>query len=493
VTATDTRIPLQDARDFPAVRSAAEAYEVTIQSTEPRMKEVVLVVGKEENTLLVQPGRTFPEPLKYENQGRATAWSVGAAVGADCDGGWARPLSALVAGDNGLPQEDAAAGGRQRRREFHTSGSQTVTNLIYNFRTGYYGHRDYHDFYSTWNGVSDLWDGDELFIQFRVKIDPRRLNPGNEGAGKLWFLHMMGKGGAQQLVMNCPDATRRRFNIFTNYGSAPNSRLTGQGDGVTGATYQSYMPNSRWERTCVIGNTDGCWEWPVDEWVTLLLHVKPGHDNDFMYPLPSEVNQNRNLIAVDGSGFRPVNDGSVLEFETNAVPVRDSFRFAGAKDNQAEDYFAGWRLRFMSGDGLPSSFLFRVLGYRVVNGRARWRVTNMRATETMPSGVPGTGDRIRVDWSSAATDAKYADTVVEVWAKRPGDPDYVTLYSKADLPWIFGDLASGVCDLHPPGFNCFQPTGYQNVQDGQPPPRQTYWYRFDQIILSRQFIPAPVA
>jgi hypothetical protein len=134
-----------------------------------------------------------------------------------------------------------------------------------------------------------------------------------------------------------------------------------------------------------------------------------------------------------------------------------------------------------------------VLGYRVVNGRARWRVTNMRATESMPSGVPAAGDRIRVDWSSAEADATYADTTVEVWAKRPGDPDYVTLFSKADLPWIFGDLASGVSQLHPPGFNCFQPTGYQNVQDGQPPPRQTYWYRFDQIILSRQFIPAPVA
>jgi hypothetical protein len=147
----------------------------------------------------------------------------------------------------------------------------------------------------------------------------------------------------------------------------------------------------------------------------------------------------------------------------------------------------------MSGNSMPSSFVFKVVDYRVVNGRARWRVTNMRDVDSLPSGVPVAGDRVRIDWWRAEQNAKYDDTVVEVWAKRAGDPDYVTLFSKADLPWIFGDLSSGVYDLHPPGFNCFQPTGYQNVQDGQMPPRRTYWYRFDQIILSRNFIPAPAA
>ena len=93
--------------------------------------------------------------------------------------------------------ESIGGGGRRvKRRGFHTSGSQTLGGLIYNFRTGYYGHRDYHAFYPTWGDQTDIWDGDELFLQFRVKIDPRRLDPGNEGAGKLWFLHMMGMGGA---------------------------------------------------------------------------------------------------------------------------------------------------------------------------------------------------------------------------------------------------------------------------------------------------------
>jgi hypothetical protein len=489
ITASDTRIELTDARDFPAVASRAAAYEVTIQSAVPRMKEVVLVVGKQDNALLVERGRIFPEPAKFENQGKPAAWAAGAAVGMDSDGGWARPLSALVAGDNGLSSADPAAGGSLKRRVFRNGRS--LAESIYNFRTGYYGHADYHRFYDTWNGESGVWDGDELFLQFRVKIDPRRLDPGNEGAGKLWFLHMMGKGGAQQLVMNSPDIERKRFSIFTNYGSNPNSRLTGQGEGVSDGSYQSYMPNSKWERSCVIGNTNGCWEWPVGEWVTLLLHVKPGHDNDFMYPLPSDVNKGVNLITVDTSAFQPSNDGTTLEFETNAVPVRDSFRFANALSNQAENYFQDWRLRFMTSDSVPTTLPFKVLSYRVVNGRARWRVAKQKALDTMPAGVPAGGNRIRVDWASA-DNATYADTKVEVWAKRAGDADYVTLFSQADLPWIFGDLASGVYDLHPPGFNCFQPTGYQNVQDGVSPPRQSYWYRFDQVILSRQFIPAPI-
>jgi hypothetical protein len=109
----------------------------------------------------------------------------------------------------------------------------------------------------------------------------------------------------------------------------------------------------------------------------------------------------------------------------------------------------------------------------------------------MPSGVPTSGDSIRVDWASA-DNASYKDTTVEVWAKRQSDAGYVALFSQTDMPWIFGDVSSGVYNLHPPGFNCFQPTGYQNVQDGVSPPRKSYWYRFDQIILSRQFIPAPI-
>jgi len=493
LAADDTQIVLTDATDFPPVPIAEAVYEVTIQSSSPRMKEVVLVVGKEGNTLSVRRGRRFPEPLKFLNKGEPAAWAPGAAVGADSDGGWARPLSALVAGDNGHAEDDPAAGGSVRRRQFRARGGQSLSSLIYNFRTGYYGHRDYHSFYPTWAGQSDIWDGDELFLQFRVKIDPRRLNPGNEGGGKLWFLHMMGKGGAQQLVMNSPDPDRRRFRIFTNYGTGPNSKLTGQGNGITSGSYESYMPNSKWEKTCVVGDTDGCWEWPVGEWVTLLVHVKPGHDNDFMYPFLSEVNQNRSFINVDTAGYKPTNDGSVIEFETNAVPVRDAFRFSGALNNQATGYFNDWRLRFMSSDALPNSFVFRVLDYRVIDGRARWRVASMRPIDSIPKGMPMDGDRIRVDWWRAEQNAKYRDTVVEVWAKRAADPGYVPLFSRTDLPWMFGDSATGVYDLHPPGFNCFQPTGYQNVQDGEMPPRQTYWYRFDQIILSRNFIPAPIA
>jgi hypothetical protein len=490
VTADATRIVLSDARDFPGVATAAAAYEVTIQTTSPRKKEVVLVVGKQESTLLVQRGRTFPEPAKFENGGLATAWSAGAAVGADCDGGWARPLSALVAGadGNGLDRDDPAAGGTLRRRVFRNGRS--LAESIFNFRTGYYGHADYHRFYNSWDGETGVWDGNELYLQFRVKIDPRRLDPGNEGAGKLWFLHMMGKGGAQQLVMSSPDPDRRRFSIFTNYGTNPNSRLTGQGVGITDGQYESYMPNSRWEKTCVVGDANGCWEWPVGEWVTLLLRVKPGHDNDFVYPMPSEVNNNINLLEVETAVFAPTNNGDILEFETNAVPVRDTFKFDGAKNNQAENYFEGWRLRFMTSTSLSTTFAYQVVNYRVVNGRARWRVAKLKALETMPGGRPSAGDRIRVEWKSAA-DASYADTTVEMWAKRSGDQGYVPLFSQVDLPWIFGDVSSGVYDLHPPGFNCFQPTGYQNVQDGLPPPRRSYWYRFDQVIMSRQFIPAP--
>jgi len=489
VSAVATRIELSDARDFPGVASPEASYELVIQTVSPRKKEVVLVVGKDGNALIVQRGRFCPEPAKYENLGKATSWEIGAAIGNDCDGGWARPLSAIVAGENGREKDDLADAGRLPRRTFRNG--RTLAEAIYNFRTGYYGHADYHKFYSTWNGQTNVWDGDEFYLQFRVKIDPRRMDPANEGAGKLWFIHMMGKSGAQEFVMNCPSAERPRFSIYTNFGSAPNSRLVGQGDGITDTSYESYMPNSKWEKSCVIGKASECWEWPTNEWVTLLVHMKPGHDNDFAYPIPNEVNNGVGLISVDTTVFKPTNDGTTLEFETNAVPVRDTFRFPNAKSNQVDNYFQGWRLRFMESSTASTAFLYEVVGYNVINGRAHWRVVKLKAVDTMPTNTPSSGDTIRVDWSSKE-DATYKDTRIEVWAKRASDPGYVRLFSQTDLPWIFGDLSSGVYDLHPPGVNCFQPTGYQNVQDGVIPPRKTYWYRFDQVIFSSQFIPAPI-
>jgi len=493
VSASSTTLLLKDASDFPNPGSAAAAYELAIQTTVPPMKEVVLVTAKNGNALTVVRGRTFPEPNKFDNKGLAADWGADAAIGTDCRGGWARPFSAIVAGDNGRATDDAAAGGSVPRRSFSPRPGQTVDGLIYNFRRGYYGHRDYHSVYPTWNGENDIWDGEEFYLQFRVKVDPRRFSPENEGSGKLWFIHTMGQSGSYELVMNCPEASRRRFSIYTNFGSNANSRLTSPQGGAAGdEKYVTYMPKSKWESTCLVGDPAGCWEWPAGEWVTLLVHVKPGHDNDFQYPLPGEIKRDENLIVVDTSLFTPVNNGQSLEFETNPVPTKETFKFKGALDITQDGYFEGWDLSFLQGASIPSTAQFTIVSYRVANGRARWKVSPKRARDSLPAGVPSNGDRLKVNWGRVAKDAKYKDTTVEVWVKRSGDSGYVLLYSKADLAWIFGDVGQGVYSLHPPGFNCFQPTGYQNVQDGQIPPRISYWYRFDQVIFSRQFIPAPV-
>jgi hypothetical protein len=229
------------------------------------------------------------ERLKYE--GRVSA------------GGWARPFSALIAGNtgNGLPTPDKASGG-ETRRTFDPS----VNTAFQAFRAGYYGPADLHSAGGGGSSASD-WDGTEFYVQFRVKLSagrhakrtpPTGANSTNADvstwlrdgvtyeylpAGKLAFIqpgpvqldgYVIIQSGAYQRYAYQTAPLR----MYSYRGSLPlqdpqvsngSEKLQNVGSYATTCTVAS----NTWSAA------NSCWEWPEDEWVTVLYYMKPGHDN----------------------------------------------------------------------------------------------------------------------------------------------------------------------------------------------------------------------
>ncbi|HEU4627065.1 MAG TPA: hypothetical protein VFS52_20050 [Steroidobacteraceae bacterium] len=206
--------------------------------------------------------------------------SISVPTGKLSSGYWNRPMSALKAGSNGKSVDDLAANGTLPRRTYNANS----TSADWDFRTGYYGHPAIQQQFPTWNGQSNVWDGTEFYIQFRAKISGSRWTPGNPN-GKLMFIDVTGLTGSQEIVIqseNTIGAAGDRyyktapFRMYTSQGSEPNSLLTSpQGSsGLVqpgGAFPNCTVPN--------LGVANACWEWPKDEWVTVLVHVIPGRDN----------------------------------------------------------------------------------------------------------------------------------------------------------------------------------------------------------------------
>lgn len=206
-------------------------------------------------------------------------------TGGTSKGGWNRPMSAIRSGNNGKTADDLAAGGSTRIRTYN-SASRTQD---WDFAGGYYGHPDIQAANPTWRNQSNIWDGSEFWVQFRVKLSGSRWTPGNP-SGKLMFIDVTGLTGSQEVVIqseNNPGAAGDRyyrtapFRMYTAQGSQPNSLLTSpQGNG------QKVQPGGPFDATCTVAalrNANACWEWPPDEWITVLIHVIPGRDNEAFY------------------------------------------------------------------------------------------------------------------------------------------------------------------------------------------------------------------
>jgi hypothetical protein len=106
---------------------------------------------------------------------------------------WRRTFSALPAGENGLPDNDRAAGGAVPLRSKLSTGTYGVPRDSGLWQYGFYGHAANQSLWGTtaspwvpWVGATTYtarggaagtrhnpWDGTEFWLQFKMKVDPR--------------------------------------------------------------------------------------------------------------------------------------------------------------------------------------------------------------------------------------------------------------------------------------------------------------------------------
>ena len=190
---------------------------------------------------------------------------------------WARPFNALP-GDAG-----------------YVSGQPDLPadwdNAWADYRRGLYGHQDYHA--NSSGGFDGIrWDGTDFYIQFAYKVSASAFTGQPAGyTGKLAFIDVCG-GNDAELVIQSPVNGAKRFWMYTNFGSSTNSYL-GAVQSSTNVGAISQQPGGDYATVC---NYDAdstlaqCWQWPTGEWVTVLIHIVPGHHSPgTTYPDMSSV------------------------------------------------------------------------------------------------------------------------------------------------------------------------------------------------------------
>lgn len=181
---------------------------------------------------------------------------------------WWRPLSPLTAASNGRGVDDPAANNTIARRTMvATDGGSQTAQFIY----GYYGDPDAHADYP------GQFDGEDYYLQVRVKMDPARitagLNPGGNQFGKIFYLTRTDTSNTNQEIntesYQNGSAGRNYFSMYRS-GSPPLENDTpGQGNQPGGAAGTVWFDNRD-------GSAANAFYWPVTaKWVTLLYYIKP--------------------------------------------------------------------------------------------------------------------------------------------------------------------------------------------------------------------------
>jgi hypothetical protein len=291
---TGTPTVIRDDEELPV------ANDWTKRSTAPSVVwahnfDSVAEVDQFRTTSFNDPGNTLGTTVQWNS---SDGFEGGGCVeittpsGGHAVGGWWRPMAAFAAGSNGRSSADLACNGTVKLRTWANPPSSTEN---FNFRQGYYGHPTVQAAVTTWQGNTDPWDGSEFWLQFRVKMPASRWfgynGPSSSDTrnpfGKLLFIDCTASTHESEIVIQSAGADPQYFNstypfrMYTSSGSNPNSFLTtpqGAGDG------SSIQDGGPYETSCVIGgdtnDVGDCWEWPRDpEWITVLVHVIPGRDN----------------------------------------------------------------------------------------------------------------------------------------------------------------------------------------------------------------------
>lgn len=159
---------------------------------------------------------------------------------------WWRPMSPLMGSGNGRGADDPGADGTIALQSFSPNPTSGRSNINSWGSRGLYGHSSYHS--------EGGFDGAEYYLQMRVKISASRLSSDNPKAGKLlYFTHTYRSLTSQEIV-----TMNNRDQVFMAYRSG----------GLPLEPSKQYG-----------SELSTLWQWPSDEWVTVLFYVVPGRSD----------------------------------------------------------------------------------------------------------------------------------------------------------------------------------------------------------------------
>lgn len=195
---------------------------------------------------------------------------------------WWRPFSPIQGGTTtgngrGVGQDDPGAGGTIAPNAY--AATQNGNQISSWLNKGFYANPKYAG-----TVPNSTFDGNDYYIQARVKIDPNRISTSLNRAlnpGKLFFFTRTDLSlTPQEIVIEsyCPgsDTTKDYFGMYRSggmelYSDAPSSTYGNQ-PGTTYGTVGS--------KICQLDNSGGqavnCWYWPLGQWTTVLWHVTNG-------------------------------------------------------------------------------------------------------------------------------------------------------------------------------------------------------------------------
>jgi hypothetical protein len=247
------------------------------------------------------------------------AWVVGDIAGHHVSQTWTRPFCAFASPGNGLPSPDVNNAGVVQRT--WSPIATTPANVYFGY--GWYGHPTHQSEFPAWTPQGGTlktapWDGEEFYLQFRVQIDPRFWQYNYPGAivgqadtdsawGHKFFFIQSQQTVPQQLVgmilannrYSIPSTPTAPWQWYTTQaGRTLATNLDGSG---------SYQPGSQWQSTAIYGVSNqpagSAWEWYTDEWLTVLIRVKPGlHWNRESNPTASGVRNSLLEVKIARAG-----------------------------------------------------------------------------------------------------------------------------------------------------------------------------------------------
>lgn len=462
-------------------------------------------------------------------------------IGSGPQGRWIRPTACFPAGENGKPVPDQGLVNGSARKARHWD--PTDSRMHANFCEGYFGHRSYWDpahgdaRYKDWTPRAgrrretrkDAWEGDEFYLQFRAKISASRFDKGSPSAKMIYIQNCTTSGQAQLFW------TVGRKSKFTEVPSdwvhGPHGRMllanTAYGDrtavfggtltmppggGMTTATktwangeeepiwLQSpeSFPNAR-NRGGPPPQIEG-WHFPADKWVTYLVHIKPGRDSVITYASSTLVKPAAELVFSE-KNIERLYLADVSGFPDVEGPGNYPYYVHSAKSSTPIQHE---HMRVVGVDRATNSLTVERNAARDVLNNVRSMKIGWEVGATIAygpfQGFPGKS-KSRVAWPIGVSDDRrlqYDETTVEIFVAVEGESNYTKILSYDRFPWLFGDMKAEYLnyEYNPPGLNSVELSQYLNDYVGSgsvAPPSGEHDIQYTQAILSRAFIPVPLA